>query len=142
MVLNSNPQDLTSLTADEWNPCVQHDAVHLPDFEEELQRRTAARLAFVKADSDARIRRALLRRHRVLRVPLAVGQQCFYWRDAGAPRLQKVRWRGPAKVAMREDDEQGKPITYWIVHATSLIRVAPEHLRPVSYTHLTLPTKA
>ena len=30
---------------------------------------------------------------------------------------------------MREDKD-GLPHTYWIVHATSLLRVAPEHLRP------------
>ena len=80
--------------------------------------------------ADARIRRALLRRHRAIRMPLAVGQKCFYWRDAGAPRLQKQRWRGPATVVMREDDNLGNPKTYWVVHVASLIRVAPEHLRP------------
>ena len=85
----------------------------------------------MRADADARIRRALLRRHRALRMPLVVGQKAFYWRMSGVPRLQKNRWRGPAVVVMREDaPETGRPMTYWIVHATSLLRVAPEHLRP------------
>ncbi len=67
---------------------------------------------------------------RALRMPLAVGQTCFYWRDAGAPRLQKNRWRGPATVVMREDDAESTPHTYWVVHRTSLVRVAPDHVRP------------
>ena len=96
-----------------------------------MQRRTAAKLAFMIADADYCLRRALLCRHRSLRVPLAVGQKCFYWRDAGAPRLQKNRWRGPAIVLMREDDGEGRPHTYWIVHSTSLLRCAPEHVRAV-----------
>ena len=94
-----------------------------------MQMRRSARLAFVKADSDARIRRALLRRHRIFKMTLAVGQKCFYWRHAGAPRLQKNRWRGPAHVVMVEKDENGRPTTYWLVHATALIRCAPEHVR-------------
>ncbi len=86
-------------------------------------------MARKKADADARLRRALLRRHRVLRMPLAVRQLSFYWRIAGAPRLLKKRWRGPAIFLTREDDAQGKPHTYWIVHATSPLRCAPENAR-------------
>ena len=48
-----------------------------------------------------------------------------------ALRAFKQRWRGPARVVMRESDhESGKPLCYWIVHGTPLIRVAPEHVRP------------
>ena len=67
---------------------------------------------------------ALLRRHRAARMPLAVDQRCFYWRDAGAPRLLKSCWRGPSIALMRENDDRGKPHTYWLAHATSLMRCA------------------
>ena len=36
--------------------------------------------------------------------------------------LVKIRWRGPAVAAMREDDQQGKPTVYWLVHGTNLLR--------------------
>ena len=89
-VLNTNPQDQSNITADTYNPSTQHDALHDEDFAAELRRRISARQAFIKADADARIRRALLRRHRILRCPLQVGQKAYYWRHAGAPRLQKI----------------------------------------------------
>jgi len=112
-VLNTNPEDPSKILSDDFNPALHHNAVYDPTFEEELRRRMAARIAFVKADADQRIRRALLRRHRTLRMPLAVGQSCFFWREAGVPRLQKNRWRGPATVVMREDDPTtGKPTVY------------------------------
>ena len=74
-VLNSNPRDPSCLTSDEFNQTIHHDALTHPDFEEEMQRRNAAKMAFRKADADSRLHRALLRRHRSLRVPLAVGQK-------------------------------------------------------------------
>ncbi len=83
----------------------------------------------MKADANARPRRALLRRHRVLRMPLAVGQTRFYWQDDGAPHLQKNRWHSPEIVLMREDDAQQKPHAYWIAHTTALLRCAPERVR-------------
>ena len=48
-VLNSNPRDPTALTSDEFNPSIHHDALTNPDFEAEMQRRTAAKLAFMKS---------------------------------------------------------------------------------------------
>ncbi len=71
----------------------------------------------------------LLHRHRVLRMPLAEGQLCFYRRRAGAPRLLKSRRRGPAIVLTREDNAQGKPHTHWMVHSMPLLRCAPEPAR-------------
>ena len=129
-VLNTNPRDPTSLTTDDFSFSVHHDVFTDPEFGEEVQKRYAARMAFMKADADARVRRALLRRHRALKAPLVVGQICYFWREAGAPRLQKNRWKGPATVVMREDNHEGKPTCYWLVHGTSLVRCAPEHVRP------------
>ncbi len=130
-VLNSNPKDPTALTDDDFVLPAHYDAATDPTFADEVERRMAARTAFLRADSDARLRRALLRRHRAIKMPMAIGQKCYYWREAGAPRLLKCRWRGPATALMREEDQAGRPHTYWVVHGTSLLRVAPEHLRPV-----------
>ena len=33
-------------------------------------------------------------------------------------------------LAREDSPDTGKPNTYWIVHGTSLLRVAPEHIRP------------
>ncbi len=110
-VLNSNPRGHTAVSAHNFNPTYHHDALNEPDF-------ASARTACMEADADARLRRALLRRHRALPTPLAVGQTYFYWRVAGAPRLQKNRWRGPATVVMCEDDAESKPLTYWAFHGT------------------------
>lgn len=89
-------------------------------FAGHMAQRTAAMTAFVKADSSLRLRRALLRKHTAMKGELAVGQRCYYWRDALAGRLQKVRWKGPATVVMKEANAQGKTTVYWLVHGTSL----------------------
>ena len=93
-------------------------------------RRNAAKSALQRADTDHRLRRALLRRYAGANIRLAVGQTCFYWRDAQQADLVKIRWRGPAKVLMVEDDEQGNASIYWICHKTQLLRCAPHHCRP------------
>ena len=36
---------------------------------------------------------------------------------------------GPARVLLREDDENGIPTMYWIGHKTQLLRCAPHHVR-------------
>ena len=77
-----------------------------------------------------KIRRALLRRYAGQNQPLAVGQLCHYWRDAGQADLIKIRWKGPAMVVMRELNDRQQPTTYWIVHKTQLICCAPHHVRP------------
>ena len=58
------------------------------------------------------------------------GQDCYYWRDARQLDLVKIRWLGPAKIVLREDDDEGKPLVYWISHGTQLLRCAPHHVRP------------
>ena len=32
-------------------------------------------------------------------------------------------------MILREDDDEGKPVTYWIAHGTQLLRCAPHHVR-------------
>ena len=39
------------------------------------------KLPFLQADTDQRLRRALLRRYAGENIPLTVGQTCFFWRD-------------------------------------------------------------
>ena len=99
-------------------------------FEEVLMRRNSAKTAIMQAESDQKLRRALLRRYMGTNMPLMVGQSCFYWRDARQSDLVKIRWLGPAKVVLRETDPDGKPLVYWVVHKTQLIRCAPHHVRP------------
>ena len=99
-------------------------------FEEILSLRTSAKMALVRADEDQRLRRALLRRYAGTNVTLQPGQQCWYWRDARASDLVKIRWLGPARVILREDQADGKPFQYWLSHGSQLLRCAPHHVRP------------
>ena len=99
-------------------------------FEEELQKRAIARMAIIQTDVDRKLRRGLLRRYFGNSAQFQPGQLCFYWRDARAPDLVKIRWKGPARVLMREDDSEGRPQLYWISHKSQLLRCAPHHLRP------------
>ena len=99
-------------------------------FEKVLVKRSTAKQALVKADTDQRLRRALLRRYAGSSTLLEPGQSCFYWRDARHADLVKIRWLGPATVIFREDDPStGKPHLYWIAHGTQLPRCAPHHVR-------------
>ena len=126
-VLGYQPTLGNLLTSDQITP------VHLnggTSFEQALQRRNVAKTAIMQADSDQRIRRALLRRYAGDNIKLCVGQTCFYWRDAQQGDLVKIRWKGPAKVLMVENDADGKISTYWICHKTQLLRCAPHHVRP------------
>ena len=98
-------------------------------FEEVLHNRAMAKTALIQAETDRKLRRALLRRYAGTNFPLRVGQTCFYWRDARQPDLVKIRWLGPARVLLREEDENGVPTVYWIAHKTQLLRCAPHHVR-------------
>ena len=125
-VLGFQPNFPGDLLGDGLNPA------HLggsETFEALLQRRTAAKMALAKADQDQRLRRALLRKYSGTNAPLQSGQVCWYWRDARASDLVKIRWKGPARMILREDDDEGKPMTYWIAHGTQLLRCAPHHVR-------------
>ncbi|CAE7942423.1 RE2 [Symbiodinium necroappetens] len=94
-----------------------------------LDLRAAAGKAVIEADSDERLRRALLRKSRVSSTVFQVGQRVFYWRD-GSGVGPRVRWKGPATVVMVEnDDRQSRQSVIWLVRGAQLIRAAPEHLR-------------
>ena len=105
--------------------------MHLTDsFEHELARPATAKMAIIQVDTDMKLRRALLRKYAGTNIPLMPGQKCFFWRDARAPDLVKIRWKGPATVLMREEDESGKPKIYWLAYKSQLLRAAPLHVRP------------
>jgi len=85
------------------------------------------KLPFLQADTDQRLRRALLRRYAGENIPLTVGQTCFFWRGAPESDLVKIRWKGPVKALMVETDGGGKPSCHGICYKTQLIRCAPHH---------------
>ena len=54
------------------------------------QRRVAAAQAFIKADSDAKLRRAFTQKFVENKEDLSIGQGCWYWRDASAGFLYMI----------------------------------------------------
>ena len=120
-----------SLTSDE--DLTSHALAEGVDLEAErhcrrLDLRCQARRAFLEADNSQTIRRAALRRSTPLRGPFTPGMWVLYWTKKSSPnRLAAGRWHGPAKVICSE----GKSIV-WVAHGTTIIRSAPENLRPAS----------
>ena len=84
-------EDPSATTLDHFNPPVHHDALEDPAFAAESERRSIARLVSAKGDSNERLRQALLRRHRILRMPLANSKSCDHWRESGALRIKKTQ---------------------------------------------------
>ena len=128
-VLGKAPYDVLSLTADIFNPGMSLSK-DTPNFEEVQKRRLAAQMAFLKADSDARLRRAMNQNYRQNKLDVVVGQRCFYWRIQGTGKLQKNKWRGPARCVAEERDDNGKQLVLWLCHGTSLLRCSPQQVRP------------
>ena len=94
-------------------------------FQEMLNKRTRARLAFIHAHNSEAIRRALLRRSCPVRGPFLPGQLVMYWSKRQRPNRADVgRWCGPAKVILQA--------IVWVSHADRILRCAPERLRPGS----------
>ena len=69
-------------------------------FHAQLARRETARLAFVRADHSASLRKALHARSRPDRTSFSIGDLVMYWREGKG--VDEGRWRGPAKVLMIE----------------------------------------
>ena len=98
-------------------------------FRVHLNRRLAARQAFLEADNSQAIRRAFLRKSRGTDIiPWECGQLCMYWDKRKSPNMiEKGRWCGPAQVVLHESRT-----IVWITHMNRLLRCARENLRPVS----------
>lgn len=93
------------------------------------RKRMSAQIARIKADSDAKLRRAFNQKFQGVKETLAVGQRCWYWRIAGSGILQKAKWRGPARVVVVEDHEGTRVL--WLCHGTSLIRCNERQVKPL-----------
>ena len=129
-VLGQAPRDTLSLTSSIFNPGMSLNN-EPEDFTEIQQKRLAAQMAFLKADSDARLRRAMHQNYRESKHKVSVGQRCYYWRIQGTGKLQKNKWRGPARCVAEECDDDGKPLVLWLCHGTSLLRCSPHQVRPM-----------
>lgn len=109
-------------------------------FMEKLRLKQEAVKATSAADTDRRLRRALLRKFMGQQTILNTGDYCYYWRDAPAGSNAKLRWRGPAVIIMREAGPTGpNSDVLWIGHGTNLLRAAPSTSPSGPGTPWTLP---
>ena len=116
------------LTSDVFNPG-QESLNEAGAFSLIEQKRHRAQIAWLKADSDAKVRRAFNQKFQDIQYVLAVGHKCWYWRVAGSSILQKTKWRGPARVVAIEEHEGSRVL--WLCHGTSLIRCGKRQVRPM-----------
>lgn len=111
---------------------VMHDTPQSEKFRQGLDRRLAARQAFLESDNHQAARRALLRQSRGLVHDWQNGQLCMYWDKRKSPNmLEQGRWCGPAQVVMHESRA-----IVWITHLNRLLRCARENLRPISLSEM------
>ena len=128
-VIGKTPQQDLSLTSELYNPGVDPDDATA--FVKTQEKRMKAACAFMKADSDAKLRRAMNQKYMELKDEIRLGQSCYYWRIQGTGHLKKNKWRGPAVcIAHETSNDTGKVVVLWLVHGTSLLRCAPQHVRP------------
>ena len=85
--------------------------------------RLAARKAFLDADSEDRLRRAVRHRTRLNRGPFVVGDQVLIWRRA--PNEKKHHWHGPGRVIGAQSDK------VWVMYGAKVYRCAPEQVKHV-----------
>ena len=98
----------------------------------EIQRRRfTAQKAWIQADSNAKLRRAMNKIFQETKDDVQIGQKVWFWRKAGSGILQKAKWRGPARVVAKEVNEDGKVLILWLTHGTSLVRCSPHQVRPM-----------
>ena len=115
-----------SLSSDEQLPAhltAISENAHGIEFRKVLSFRESARKAFYDADNNMSIRRAALRRTRPDRGQYEPGEWVMYWRKSET----KQGWLGPAKVVQQDAQH-----SVFCLHLGTLIRAAPEHIRPVS----------
>lgn len=127
-VLGKTMTNVHGLTSEVFNPG-QEPIDDSGAFAQVQQRRVRAQMAWIKADSDAKLRRAFNQKFVEGKDQLVVGQRCWYWRVAGSGILQKAKWRGPARVVAIEEHDSAKVI--WICHGTSLVRCSDRQVRPL-----------
>ena len=94
-------------------------------FRQQLARRESARRAFVMADNDSALRKAILRKSHGNPQHYNPGEWVMVWREGKG--ANPGQWTGPMKVVVHEN-----PQTIWTSMTSKLYRAAPEHVRPVS----------
>ena len=128
-VIGKTPSQDLSLTSELYNPGMDPDDA--TSFTRTQEKRMRAACAFLKADSDAKLRRAMNQKYMEMKHEIRLGQTCYYWRIQGSGHLKKNKWRGPAVcIAHETSKETGRTMVLWLVHGTSLLRCAPQHVRP------------
>ena len=111
--------------------------------------RESAKIAQIKMDTDARVRRALLRQSTPVRGPFPVGSYVYFYRAQQQPgTARQYKWFGPARVIgvelrnpRRLEDadvptEGGAPHSYWIRYGPSVILTTGEQMRFASEDEL------
>eukprot|EP00435_Cladocopium_sp_Y103_P051239 s554_g15.t2 len=127
-VLGKSMTYVHGLTSEVFNPG-QEPLDEAGAFSLIQQKRLKAQMAWLKADSDAKLRRAFNQKFQDIQETLAVGQKCWCWRVAGTGILQKAKWRGPARVVAIEEHDGARVL--WLCHGTSLIRCGERQVRPM-----------
>ena len=94
-------------------------------FERRMALRTAARKAFLDADGEARVRRAMECRTRPERGPFVEGQLVFFWRKNRFEN--RHHWHGPGIVIGKSGGSK-----VWVAKGTKVYRCCPEQLRGLS----------
>ena len=103
----------------------ESETAHGVAFRRQLACRESARKAFIYADNDSALRRAMLRRTRPGGLPYSPGKWVMCWKlGKGA---MEGHWIGPMKVVVHENAQ-----TIWTTQGSKIYRCAPEHVRPVS----------
>ncbi|CAK0840995.1 unnamed protein product, partial [Prorocentrum cordatum] len=108
--------------------------------ETQEQRRLLARQSYLECEYAERRRHAEQARNRIYQTWEA-GDLVHFWRDGKGRENRPGKtggWYGPARVLVQEkrhiDGRTRVTSVVWIAHGNTLIRCAPEHLRPASET--------
>eukprot|EP00435_Cladocopium_sp_Y103_P063185 s737_g24.t1 len=90
-------------------------------YERAHRMRLAARRAFLEADSDMRIRRAIGHRTRPQRGPFHPGNEVYIWRKSRGEN--RHHWHGPGRVIGAQSDK------VWVAYGAKVYRCCPEQVR-------------
>ncbi|CAE7563942.1 TY1B-PL [Symbiodinium natans] len=94
-------------------------------FERRMELRKAARRAFLDADAENKLRKAMEHRNRPERGPFSEGQLVYFWRKS---RFEtRHHWHGPAVVIGKSGSSK-----VWVAKGTKVYRCCPEQLRSLS----------
>ena len=114
-----------------------------------LSIRESAKIAQVRLDTDARVRRALLHQSTPTRGPYPIGAYVYFYKTQVQPGASRqYRWFGPGRVIgvemrnprrLEDEDpptEGGSPHSYWIRYGPSVVLATGEQMRFASEDEL------